>query len=156
MSSETDLPLTAPQVFDRTVADLKDGVASATNAYKDISEKAAKTTTVMTEFGKGTMEACVQAGQIYAAEAQDLFRQMTAAGQTAIAESLSGYRALVAAKTAKERLELQATLSRTAAVWAVSEYARFARAGIDMVEKVSAPVAARVYLAADKFGTFQA
>lgn len=156
MSIDSEIPVTAPQVFDRTVANLKDGVASATNTYKDMSEKAAKTTTQMTEFGKGTMEAYVQANQIFAAEMQDMFRQMAASAQSVMAESLSGFRALVAAKGTKERLELQATLSRTAAIWAVSEASRFARAGIDLAEKASAPIANRVYLAADKMGTFQA
>ena len=40
---------------------------------------------------------------------------MAASGQSAFAEVLSGFRALVTAKTIKERLDLQASLARVSA-----------------------------------------
>jgi hypothetical protein len=55
----------------------------------------------------------------------------------------------VAAKTLKEGIELQASLARTSAHWAVSEGSRFAQAGIDLAEKASAPLTARAALAAE-------
>ena len=143
---------TASQSFNETVNDLKHGADSATAAYSAMSEKAAKTATDLTAFNRGTLEALAQAGQIFAAESQDLFRQAAEAGQTAFTEGLSNLRAIASAKTVKERLELQANFVRTSAISAVSEGSRFARAGIDLAEKVSAPIAARAYLAAETFG----
>ena len=143
---------TASQSFNETVNDLKHGADSATAAYSAMSEKAAKTATDLTAFNRGTLEALAQAGQIFAAESQELFRQAAEAGQTAFTEGLSNLRAIASAKTVKERLELQANFVRTSAISAVSEGSRFARAGIDLAEKVSAPIAARAYLAAETFG----
>jgi len=141
----------ASQTFDRTVSDLKSGVDSATAAYSTMSEKAAKTATDLTSFGKGTLEAVAQASQIFAAEAKDMLQQAAAVNQAAFTESLNNMRAIASAKTLKQRLELQANFARTSAIWAISESSRFARATVDLAEKASAPIAARAYLAAEKF-----
>lgn len=141
----------ASQTFDRTVADMKDNVASATAAYSTVSEKAAKTATELTSFGQGTMEAFAQASQILAAEAQDLFRQVAETNQAAFTEGLNNLRAIASAKTVKQQLELQANFARTSVIWAISESSRFARASVDVAERVSTPIAARAYLAAEKF-----
>jgi hypothetical protein len=146
-----NLAQAASQSFDRTAAGLKTGIASATQIYNNVSEKAAKTAADLTAFNQGTFEAFTQAGQILATEAQDLFRQMASSSQTAFSEGLTNVRALASAKTVKERLELQATIARTAAIWTVTETSRFAQAGIALAEKASAPVTARAYLAAEKF-----
>jgi hypothetical protein len=155
MPYDTTLNLTqaASQSFDRTAAGLKNGVASATQIYRTVSEKAATTAADLTAFNQGTFEAFTQAGQILATEAQDLFRQMAASSQTAHNEGLTNFRALVSAKTVKQCLELQATIARTAAIWTVTESSRFAQAGIALAEKAMAPVTARTYLAAEKFST---
>ncbi len=142
---------TASQSFNETVADLKHGADSATAAYGAMSEKAAKTATDLTAFHRGTLEALAQAGQIFAAESQDLFRQAAEAGQAAFTESLNNLRAIATAKTVKQRLELQANFIRSSAILTVSEGSRFARASIDLAEKASAPLTARVYLAAETF-----
>jgi hypothetical protein len=146
----------AAHTFNRAVADLKTGVATATSAYTEMSEKAAKTGSDFRAFSKETAEAFIQAGQVLATESQSLFRDMAASSQAAITENVAGFRALLSAKTVKEQLELQATLARTAAIHAVAESSRFARAWIDLSEKAFAPLAARAYLAADKFTTIKA
>ncbi len=152
ITTSSKLNRTASQSFNETVNDLKHGADSATAAYGAMSDKAAKTATDLTAFNRGTLEALAQAGQIFAAESQDLFRQAAEAGQTAFTESLNNLRAITSAKTVKERLELQVNFVRTSAISAVSEGSRFARASIDLAEKASAPIAARAYLAAETFG----
>jgi hypothetical protein len=81
---------------------------------------------------------------------------MATSSQAATTETLSNFRAVLSAKTVKQQLEMQATFARTAAIHAVDETSRFARAYIDLTEKVLAPLAARAYLAADKFTIIQA
>lgn len=142
--------------FERAVADLKSGVATATNAYAQISEKAVKTSSDFHAFSKDTAGAVIQAGQVFATGSQKLFRDIAASGQTAVTEGVAGFRALLSAKTVREQLELQATLGRTAAIRAVTESSRFARAWIDLTEQAFAPLAARAYLAADKFTAVKA
>ena len=141
----------ASQTFDRTMSDLKDGVNTATTTYNTMSEKAVKTASDLTAFSRGTIEAMAQAGQIFTSESQDLLRQMAEAGQAAFTESLSNLRAITSAKTVKEQIELQVNFVRTSAISAVTEGSRFARAGIDLAEKASAPITARAYLAAETF-----
>jgi hypothetical protein len=156
MSITTSPNQAVANTFERAIADLKSGVATATNAYAEMSEKAAKTGSDFRAFSKDTVEAFVQAGQVFATESQNLFRDMVASSQAAATENLAGFRALLSAKTVKEQLELQATLGRTAAIRAVAESSRFARAWIDLTEQAFAPLAARAYLAADKFATIKA
>lgn len=146
---------TSAPSFDRTVTDLKQGVAYATAAQAEASEKAVKAAKELAALSKGAFEAFTQAGQIFTTGAQDLFRQIAESNQAAMTEALSGFRALTAAKTAKERLELQASLAQTAATRAVSEGSRFAQAGIELATKAAAPLTARAALAVESLSAFK-
>jgi hypothetical protein len=147
-------PKTAePTTFDRTVAELKQGVTYATKAQAAASEKAVKAAKDFVAFNQASVDAFTEAGKIFAAGAQDLSRQAATSGQAAIAEMLSGLRALVSVKSVKESLELQASLTRASANWAVSAGNRFAQANVDLVDKASAPLIARATAAAEAFAT---
>jgi hypothetical protein len=140
---------TADNGFQRAVADIKHNVEAATAAQTKASERVIKTGKEFTAFSQGLVEAYVQAGQIYANGAQELFRQMAQSSQNVFLESLNGFRAFATAKTAKERIELQATFARSSAVWAVSETSRFAHASIELAEKVAQPITAKAIVAAE-------
>jgi len=144
MSAKLDM-----STFDRTVSDMKTGVQPATNAQT----KAAKD---IAAFGQGTLEAIMQASQIFAAGSQELLKQMTEASQTAMSEAMANMKALSSAKTPKEAIELQATIVRTAAIRTVSEGTRFAHAGIELAEKAAAPISARLILATETATSFKA
>jgi len=155
MSSTTQMT-SDPFSFSRTIADLRQGAASAATAQAQASEKAMNTAKDFATFNQGTLEAVTQAYQIMPAGSQDLFRQMAQSSQAAFTEAASGFRALATARTVKERLELQASLARTAAHRAVSESSRFAQASLDLAEKASAPLITRVAVAAETLTTLQA
>ena len=152
INAETFAPNAA---FDRTVAQLKQGVTTATAAQAEIAEKAVKGAKDMAAFGQGSMEAFTQAAQIYATGSQALFRQFAESTQTAMSEAFSGMRALASTTSLKERMELQATLVRTSAAWMVSESNRIATANLELAEKVAAPIAARAAIAAETFATIK-
>jgi hypothetical protein len=155
LKQATTAPKTAePAVVDGTNTPPKQS-AAAVAAPAEIIGKVMKTAEDVTAFNQGSLEAFTQANQILATGSLDLFRQMTASGQAAFAEALSGFRALATAKTVKERLELQASLARTSASRAVTEGSRFAQAGFDLAEKVSTPLVARAALAAETFTTLK-
>ena len=156
MSSTTAQMTCDPFAFSRTIADLKQGAASAATAQAQASEKAMSTAKDFATFNQGTLEAVTQACQILATGSQDLFRQMAQSSQAAFTEAASGFHALVTARTVKERLELQASLARTSAHWAVSESSRFAQAGLELAERASAPLTARAAVAAETFTTLKA
>jgi hypothetical protein len=145
-----------PNTFDRTVAELKQGVEFSTKANAEASEKTINAAKDFVAFNQASLEALTQASKIFAAEAQDLARQAIASNQAAFDEILSGVRALVAAKSVKENIELQASLSRAAATWTVTEGSRFAQASIALVEKASAPLIARATAAAETISALKA
>ena len=147
--SSTIFPAADAFSFDRTIADVKQGVASATNAQADLTSKATQASKDLVVFSQGNMEAVAQASQVFAAGSQDLFRQMAEAGQAAANEALSGMKAIAAATTPKAVIELQATFLRTSAIHAITESARIAQSGVDLAERVSAPLTARMVAAAD-------
>lgn len=148
MSSTTDQISHEPQLFDRTTADLKQGVESAKTMQAEVSSKVVQTAKNVTAFNQASFAAYVQASQNFAAGPQDLFRQTAESTRSAFTETFAGVRAMVGAKTLKERIELQTTLFRTSATWAVSESGRFAHASIDLIESASAPLKARAMAAA--------
>jgi len=138
-----------PVSFERTVANLKQNVEAASAAQAKVSERAMKTSKDFAAFSQGTLEAFAQASQIYARGSQDMFRQMTESSQAAFADTLATVRALVTAKTVKERIELQTNFVRTSANRAVAESSRFANAGIELAQQVAAPLTARAVAAAE-------
>ena len=85
-------------------------------------------------------------------ESQDVAQQMARSAQDAASEGMNTFRAMAGVRSMREGLEMQANFLRTIAIWSVNEQARFARAGIDMAEKVSAPLLARTLETAGKFG----
>jgi Phasin protein len=147
---------TATKTIQPNALDVKQGVAYATAATAEASEKAIKTAKDFAAFNQASLAAFTQAGQILTAGSQDLFRQMAVSTQAAFAEAMSGFQTLASAKTVKERLELQASLVSASAARAMSEGSRFAQASIDLVQKASAPLTDRAALAAETFATLKA
>jgi hypothetical protein len=147
---------TAAKTAQPLALDLKQGVAYATAATAEASEKAIKSATDFAAFNQASLKALAQAGQILTTGSQDLFRQIAMSTQSAFAEAMSGFQALASAKSVKEHVELQASLARTSASRAVSEGSRFAQASIDLVQKASAPLTDRATLAAETFATLKA
>ncbi len=145
-----------PNTFDRTVADLKHGVEYSTKAHAEASEKTIKAAKDFVAFNQASLEAFTEASKIFAAEAQDLSRQAVASNQAAFDEILSGLRALVAAKSVKENIELHVSLTRAAATRTVSEGTRFAQASIALVDKASAPLVARATAAVETIAALKA
>ena len=74
---------TATKTAQPSALDLKQGVAYATAATADASEKAINAAKDFAAFNQASMKAFTQAGQILTAGTQDLFRQMAASSQSA-------------------------------------------------------------------------
>lgn len=154
-----DIEQVATRVKEATVANIAastEVVASANAAYRDMSKKTYEMTGKMIAFNLGTISAYAEAGRIMGSESQAMFRRLITSSQSSSAETLSGLKTLMSAKTFKESLEVRAALSTTAAIWAISEATNFARSGVEMAEKVSAPILARAYAAAEKMDAVSA
>ena len=100
-------------------------------------------------FSQGNMEAFAQASQVFAAGSQDLIQEMMSAGQAIMQEALSNMRAVASAKAPKAAIELQANFVRSSTVQIITESARIAQSGVDLAERVSAPLVARMVAGAE-------
>ena len=147
--SENNQPTITPVSYERAISDMKQGASAVVAAQTQASERFSKASKEVAALNQGTFQAFVQAGQIYAAGAQNIAQQMAESSRHGFAEMLNSVRAILAAKSAKERIELQSNFLRTSALWSVSEASRFAQAGIELAEKVAAPLQARVVEAAE-------
>ena len=147
--STTSFPAADAFSFDRTIADMKQGVDAATGAQSDMTHKAAQLGKDFVAFSQGNVEALAQASQVFAAGSQDLIREMMSAGQAIMEEGLSNMRAVASAKTPKAAVELQANFVRSSTVQIITESARIAQSGVDLAERVSAPLVARIVTAAE-------
>jgi hypothetical protein len=130
--------------FDRTIADVKQGVDAATGAQSDMTNKAAQIGKDFVAFSQGNMEAFAQASQVFAAGSQDLLKEMMSVGQAVMQEALGNMRAAASAKTPKAAIELQANFVRSSTIQIITESARIAQSGVDLAERVSAPLVSRV------------
>jgi hypothetical protein len=142
-----DAPISAD-----TFANLNEAAAAATTAVQaQMVEKMTTTTRDLTSLAQGSVEALLQASQILATGSQDLFREIMASGQAAYAQALSGLSAVAAAKTARERIDLQVGLVRASTTRAIAEGGRFTTASLDLAEKASSPFTVQATRAAEVF-----
>ena len=147
--SSTSFPAADAFSFDRTIADMKQGVDAATSAQSDMTQKATQAGKDLVAFAQGNVEAVAQASQVFAAGSQDLMRAMMESGQAIMQEALSNMRAAATAKTPKAAIELQANFIRSSAIQVITESARIAQSGVDLAERVAAPLGARIVTAAE-------
>ena len=155
MTTETEAKTVETNTFDRTVAELKHGVANATQAQAEVSEKAVKAAKDFAAFNKASLEAFTNSGKILVSGSMELYSQVAKSNEAVLTETLSGYRALMAAKSAKEGIELQASLTRAAAARAVSESTRLAQATLALAEKVAAPLTAHAAYTAETYASLK-
>jgi phasin family protein len=101
--------------------------------------------------GKANLEAVNASGKIWAAGVQDLTRQMAATLQASYEESVVAFKALSAAKSLKEVIELQSNYSKAALAKAVAESKKVSETSVRLTEQVLAPLQARVAVAVGSF-----
>jgi hypothetical protein len=151
--SATSSLFAQPATFEATIASLKQGVDAAVAAQTEASARVIKTAKDVAAFNQGSFAATGEASRILAAGLTDLFRQIAASSQEAFADASSSLRAITTAATVQEKLELQTNFVRTSTTRAVSEASRFARAGVELADKASAPLLARATLAVETLTT---
>ena len=145
--------------IERTMSGLKDGIAGATAGLeqaqatvRDGMQKAMKTAEEMFAFGQGNFDAVTKSGQIFATGMQDMTQLFTAAARASFDDTVSAFKALGAAKSVKEAMDLQTSLLRSTMEKAVSQTSRITDSSIKLSEQAFAPIGARLSLAAEKFG----
>lgn len=138
--------------FEKTQAEVKATLEKTQADVKANVEKALKTAEQFLSFGQGNVEAIVKSSQIWVAGVQDLSKHVAATAQAQLDQTVSAWKALAAAKSLKEALDLQTGLARTSLEKAVAETGKLTDASLKLAEQAMAPITARVTLAVEKFG----
>jgi hypothetical protein len=103
------------------------------------------------EFGKGNIEAVVQANQILVAGLQDLSKAVAANTQGLIEEGMANARALAGVKSVKEAMDLHAAFVRSAVEKGMANATATQTHALKLAETAFAPMADRAKLAMEKF-----
>ena len=103
-------------------------------------------------FQQGNFEALIKSGQIWAAGIQDLGRHWAATAQAQIDETVGAVKALTSVKSLREAVELQTSLARNSVEKAVAESGKLTETSLKLAEQTMAPIAARLTVAAERFG----
>ena len=98
-------------------------------------------------FGKANFDAITASGKIWLAGVQDLNKQFADTAIASYDESIAFAKALSAAKTAKEAIDLQSTLGVASISRAAADAKTLADTSFKLTEQAMAPLKARVVVA---------
>ena len=115
-------------------------------------DKVVKSAEEFVAFGQANIEAFVKSSQILATGLQDLGKHVAATAQAQYDEAVANAKAFSSVKSVKEVFDLQTTLAKTSFEKALAEAGKLTDASVKLAEQASAPIAARVTLAVEKFG----
>ena len=109
-----------------------------------------KTAEEFVTFGQGNVEAMVKSSQIVASGMQDISKQLAAAMQASLDETMSTFRAMAGVRSIKEAIDLQTTLARNTVEKTLTQTSSVADTSFKIAEQAIAPIAGRVSLAVDR------
>ena len=143
-----------PAATQREAAVALPSIAVETHAQKEeiAMEKTVKSAEEFVSFSQGNVEALMKAGQIWAAGVQDLNKAFAATAQAQMEAAMGSFKALAGVKSVKEAMDLQTSLARASMETAMAETGKITDASMKLAEQTIAPIAARMTLAAEKFG----
>ena len=137
---------------------MADGAAQARTTMEKSMEQATKTAEGFfkaaeeaAEFGRGNIEAFTKATQALTVGMQDLGKQYFAVSQALTDHALESAKALAAVKSLKEAADIQASFAKASMERSMSEATKLQEAAYRLAEQASAPLTARMTLAAEKF-----
>ena len=100
-----------------------------------------RTAEELVTFGQGNVEAVIKSGQVLANGMQTLTKQMAATAQASFEETMSTFKAIAAARSVREALDLQAALARSTMEKAMTQTGQVAESTLKLTEQVVARIA---------------
>jgi phasin family protein len=110
-----------------------------------------KSTQDFVSFGKANFEAAAESGRILAAGVQDLTKHLVSTATVSYEDAVATAKALGAAKSVKEAIDLQGAHAQASISKAMSEAKKLADASVKLTEQAMAPLTARVAVAVETF-----
>ncbi|MFN7633645.1 MAG: phasin family protein [Acetobacteraceae bacterium] len=141
---------TATKMMDDTAAQAKVVMEKSMEQVNQAAEGMFKAAEEMAEFNRGTFDVMAKASQAYVAGMQELAKQYFAVAQGMAEHTVSGFKAVTAAKSLKEASEIQANMAKAAMEKSMSETAKLNETAFKLAEQFAQPVAARMTAAMEK------
>jgi phasin family protein len=101
-------------------------------------------------FGKANLEAFVQANTLFAKGIESLSKEVVSLTQSSLESSTAATKAIFAAKTLKDVIELQADFAKTAFEKMVANSTKLGEMSVKLATDSAAPIGARVTAASEK------
>lgn len=146
--------------FEKSLSSIKENMETAAKGFetqqakvKESMAKAMKTTEEMMAFGQGNIEAFLKASQIFTTGMQGISKQIATSAQASVEEAVEASKAFAGVKSVKDAVDLQTGFARSMMEKAVAETGKITDASLKLSEQTIAPLAARVTLAVDRFGS---
>lgn len=136
----------ASKGYEKAVALTKDQVEAAVKAHN----AAFKSYEEAVAFSKENLDAVVKSGSILSKGLQDISKTVIGLTQEAIEENVAATKALFAAKTLKELVDLQSSLAKTSFDKAVAEGTRVSELTVKLIEEAFAPITDRINATVEK------
>ena len=101
-------------------------------------------------FGKANLEAFVQANQLFTKGIESLSKEVVSLAQSSLESSTAATKAIFAAKTIKDVVELQADFAKTSFEKLVANSTKLGEMTVKLATDSTAPIGARVTAASEK------
>jgi len=101
-------------------------------------------------FGKANLEAFVQANTLFAKGVEELSKEVVSLAQSSLETSTAATKAIFAAKTLKDVIELQADFAKTSFEKLVANSTKLGELTVKLATDSAAPIGARVTAASEK------
>ena len=101
-------------------------------------------------FGKANLEAFVQANTLFAKGIESLSKEVVSLAQSSLESSTAATKAMFAAKTIKDVVELQADFAKTSFEKMVANSTKLGEMTVKLATDAAAPIGARVTAASEK------
>ena len=160
--AKVETPVAASPVVEKLKQTVADVQKSVSGIVSELTKTQVKVSTDMDKvikgaeefvaFGQANVEAFMKSSQILATGLQDLGKHVAATAQAQYDEAVANAKALTSVKSVKEAFDLQTSLAKAGFEKALAETGKLTDASVKLAEQVSAPIAARVTVAVEKFG----
>ena len=133
---------------------VKAGTEAATRALaidRDQLKAATKGYSEMTDFGKDTVEAFVAASSATAKAVEAINAEVLAFGKSSFEDSVAAAKAVLAAKTLKEVVDLQTEYAKSAFESYVQQSSKLGELTAKLTKEAMEPINARFQAAVEKF-----
>jgi len=126
-------------------------VAAFKQQVETVAPNATKTFDELAAFGRGNVDAAIQAGSIAAKGVQAIGEELAAYNKKALDIGVANAKSLFGVKTVQEAVELQTGFARAGFDELVAESTKLGKLSAKVVEETQAPINARINDAVETF-----